>query len=58
LTSRSRRRELEDTLIAGIAASRRLPLVARNRRDFEGIARDAGLALDLLDWSRPIGKGT
>ena len=56
--ARSRRRELGDILIASIAVVRRLPLVTRNRRDFELIATDADLTLDLIDWSRPMGKGT
>lgn len=50
--SRSRRQELGDILIAAIAISRRLPLVTRNRRDFENIVEDAGMKLPLLDWTR------
>jgi predicted nucleic acid-binding protein len=48
----SRRRSVGDILIAAIAVSRHLPLVTRNRRDFQHLARDAGLALRLDDWSR------
>jgi predicted nucleic acid-binding protein len=54
---RSRRRHLGDVLIAAIAASRGLPLVTRNKRDFEGLSRDAGMSLPLIDWTRPARRG-
>jgi predicted nucleic acid-binding protein len=49
--SANRRCQLGDILIAAIAVSRQLPLVTRNRRDFEELARSAGAPLRLLDWS-------
>jgi predicted nucleic acid-binding protein len=55
--TRARRRELGDILIAAIAISRQLPLVTRNRRDFENICEEAGMKLPLLDWTRPVRKG-
>jgi predicted nucleic acid-binding protein len=51
--ARSRRHQWEDVLIAAIAISRGLPLVTRNRRDFEQLADDAGLRLELTDWTKP-----
>lgn len=49
--ARSHRQQLGDILIAAIAASRRLPLVTRNRSDFERLARASSVELRLLDWS-------
>jgi len=49
--SARRRGQLGDILIAGIAVSRQLPLVTRNRRDFAEIARSSETALRLVDWS-------
>jgi len=46
-TARRHRHHLGDILIASIAVSRQLPLVTRNKRDFE---RLSGLELRLLDW--------
>ena len=51
--SRSQRQQLGDILIAAIAASRQMPLVTRNRKDFEGLAKISGVGLRLLDWSAP-----
>jgi predicted nucleic acid-binding protein len=48
----SGRRELGDVLIAAIAISRRLPLITRNRKDFEHLSRESGMELSLLDWTR------
>jgi predicted nucleic acid-binding protein len=50
--SRRQRQELGDLLIASIAVSRHLPLVTRNGRDFEAIAKAAGANLRLADWCR------
>jgi predicted nucleic acid-binding protein len=55
--SRSRRQHLGDILIAAIAISRQLPLVTRNRRDFETLAKDGRMVLALLDWTQPSRKG-
>jgi predicted nucleic acid-binding protein len=49
--TRGQRQLLGDILIASIAASRRLPLVTRNKRDFERLASASGVALRLTDWS-------
>lgn len=49
--ARSHRQQLGDILIAAVAASRRLPLVTRNRRDFERLAKGFNAELRLLDWS-------
>lgn len=51
-TTRSQRQQLGDILIAAVAVSRQLPLVTRNKRDFEGLAKAARIDLRLLDWSR------
>ena len=49
--SANRRCQLRDILIAAIAMSRQLPLVTRNRRDFEELGLSSGAPLRLLDWS-------
>ena len=51
-TIRSLRQQLGDILIASVAISRQLPLVTRNRRDFEALAKAAQLELHLVDWTR------
>lgn len=50
--TRSQRQQLGDILIAAVAVARQLPLVTRNRRDFERITQPSGVTLRLLDWSR------
>jgi predicted nucleic acid-binding protein len=47
-----RRRALGDILIAGTASSHGLPLVTRNRRDFEAMTRLDAIDLKLLDWTK------
>jgi predicted nucleic acid-binding protein len=49
--TRRDRQNLGDILIASIAASRQLPLVTRNKRDFERLAKASGVGLRMLDWS-------
>jgi predicted nucleic acid-binding protein len=46
------RHQLGDILIAAIAASRHLPLVTRNKRDFDRMSKASGIELRLSDWSR------
>jgi predicted nucleic acid-binding protein len=46
------RRALGDILIAATASAHGLPLVTRNRRDFEPMTRVEGVALELADWTR------
>ena len=47
------RRAVGDILIAATASARGLPLVTRNRRDFEPMSKIDGVELRLLDWTRP-----
>lgn len=47
----TQRRMLGDILIAAVAVSRNLPLVTRNKRDFERLASAAECKLTLLDWT-------
>lgn len=49
--ARTHRQQLGDILIAAVAISRRLPLVTRNRSDFERLTKGSNLHLRLLDWS-------
>lgn len=49
--SRAQRQKLGDILIAGIAASRQIPLATRNRRDFELLSKNAEVDLRLVDWT-------
>jgi predicted nucleic acid-binding protein len=47
--ARTHRQQLGDILIAAVAISRRLPLVTRNRSDFERLTKGSNLQLRLLD---------
>jgi predicted nucleic acid-binding protein len=49
--ARRQRHQLGDILIASVAVSRQLPLVTRNKRDFEGLSKASGVDLPLIDWS-------
>lgn len=53
--ARRHRQHLGDILIASIAISRQLPLVTRNKRDFDRLSKASGIDLRLSDWcgSRP-----
>lgn len=51
-TTRSQRQHVGDILIAAVAISRQIPLVTRNRRDFEPLTKASGVTLRLFDWSR------
>ena len=49
--TRAQRQQLGDILIAGIAVARQIPLVTRNRRDFEALSKAAAVNLRLADWT-------
>ena len=46
-----KRKALGDIFIAATAMVHRLPLVTRNRRDFEFLAKVHGVDLELVDWT-------
>jgi predicted nucleic acid-binding protein len=50
------RQQLGDILIASVAESRQLPLVTRNKRDFERLSKASGIDLRLLDWTGIRGR--
>jgi predicted nucleic acid-binding protein len=50
--TRSQRQQIGDILIAAVAVSRQLPLVTRNKRDFERLTKASGVDLRLVDWSK------
>lgn len=50
-STRSRRRQLGDILIAAVAVSRQIPLATRNRRDFQQLTQASGVNLRLVDWT-------
>jgi predicted nucleic acid-binding protein len=52
--SRGQRQNLGDILIASIAVARQIPLVTRNRRDFEGLGKVSSVNLRLVDWSARV----
>jgi predicted nucleic acid-binding protein len=49
--ARRHRQQLGDILIASVAVSRQLPLVTRNKRDFERLSKTSGIELRLIDWT-------
>ena len=57
-STRRARQSLGDLLIAAVAVARQLPLVTRNRRDFEMFAKVSGARLSLLDWTKPASRKT
>ena len=58
LVTRAQRQHLGDILIASVAISRQIPLVTRNKRDFESLTKASGVSLDLVDWNAPVKRAT
>jgi predicted nucleic acid-binding protein len=56
--SRSQRQNLGDVLIAAIAVARQIPLVSRNKKDFEMLAKLSGVDLHLVDWTKSTRHAT
>jgi len=56
--ARKARQSLGDLLIAAVAVVRQLPVVTRNRRDFEMFAKASGARLSLLGWTKPVSRKT
>lgn len=54
---RAQRQNLGDLLIASVAFSRQLPIITRNRADFERLGRVAGMELVVYDWTRTGSEG-
>jgi tRNA(fMet)-specific endonuclease VapC len=49
--TRAQRQSLGDILILATSLARQLPLVTRNRKDFDGLLKVSDLSLQLIDWT-------